>query len=176
MQWRIQLPCNATWLLSICATSYTVENGYCDYHLMTFIPVENRYCDYFALVPNRSTWIMWLSAYDIPSCRKRILWLFCLGPGVVTISVLYWKSQNLKKTSAPRLRKLFPCPSTTTVRFLHSARPVIIAVSFCFRETRLAWMEEEGRGAGNVRQTDWVCNESESAERARKCLKISESA
>ena len=30
----------------------TVENGYCDYHLMTFIPVENGYYDYFALVPH----------------------------------------------------------------------------------------------------------------------------
>ena len=28
---------------------YTVdENGYCDYHLMTFISVENGYCGYFA--------------------------------------------------------------------------------------------------------------------------------
>ena len=32
--------------------SVTVENGYCDYHLMTFIPVENGCCDYFAPVPN----------------------------------------------------------------------------------------------------------------------------
>ena len=23
----------------------TAENGYCEYHLMTFIPVENEYCD-----------------------------------------------------------------------------------------------------------------------------------
>ena len=38
--------------------SYTVENGYCDYHLMTFIPVDNGYCDYFALVPNQSPRIM----------------------------------------------------------------------------------------------------------------------
>ena len=26
----------------------TVENGYCDYHLMTIIPVVNGYCEYFA--------------------------------------------------------------------------------------------------------------------------------
>ena len=29
----------------------TVENGYCDYQIMTFIPVENGYCDYFASFP-----------------------------------------------------------------------------------------------------------------------------
>ena len=61
------------------------------YHLMTFITVENGYCDYLALVPNYSPQIMWLSSYDIYYCRKRILWLFRLGPGVyvVTISVFY---------------------------------------------------------------------------------------
>ena len=57
-----------------------------------------------------------------------------------------------------------------TVTLVHNCAlfallPVIIAVSFCLRETRLAGRGREGmREGGRKYPTDWVCNESDSEE------------
>ena len=73
------------WLIAFCdcfAKSRLCRDCHSAYWIMWLI----GFCDYFILVPWYSRKrILWLSPYDIHSCRKRILWLFCSGPKWVTI-------------------------------------------------------------------------------------------
>ena len=67
----------------------TVENGYCDYHLVTKI----GYCDCFALLK--------LDIVTALHCRKQILRLFYPGLKVATISGFYCTMRNEFKKSIP---------------------------------------------------------------------------